>query len=55
MSEVIDIEKKDFKIGQKVYLKIVEQSNAANTEKYLKFHGISTRSIRVSYIHKSVK
>ncbi len=36
-------------------VKITEESNAANTEKYLRFHGMSTRSIRVSYVHKNVK
>lgn len=35
--------------------RITEESNAANTEKYLRFHGNSTRGIYVSYRHKVIR
>lgn len=35
--------------------KITEESNAANTEQYVVFSGISTRGIDVFYNHKQIK
>lgn len=35
--------------------KITEESNVANTEKYLKFSGVSTRGIDVFYTHKQLR
>ena len=35
--------------------KITEESNAANTERYIKFFGMSTRGIQVFYTHKQIR
>jgi hypothetical protein len=35
--------------------KIIEETNVANTEKFLKFFGKSTRGIDVFYTHKNIR